>query len=240
MQDGQARELFLVGGVGSSSREWSGAVARLGPGFRGVPVERDPGAGMEVECGRLAGRPGGRPASVLGHSGGAIVALEAALRAGPAGRVAGLVLYEPPVLAGHDRYRQDALAGGMRSAIRRGDRAGAAEAFLRSAAGLSAGELEAVRGSPRWAGLAESAEQLLAALEASHRYRFRPERFRHLHLPALLLVGEASGPVHRDSVAALGATLPRARTVELPGQGHGALRAAPDLVADAIREFVQP
>jgi pimeloyl-ACP methyl ester carboxylesterase len=50
----------------------------------------------------------------------------------------------------------------------------------------------------------------------------------------LLLVGELTAGPLRQATEAIAAALPHATVTELPGQGHGALGMAPDLVAAAL------
>jgi len=228
----QVSDLVLLGGAGGSAAEWAAVTALLGGRFRPLPVERGLGLGFEAEAARLAAVLDGMdgPVALLGHSGGAVVALEAAVRTAAADR---LVLYEPPVLAGHEPYRLDGLAERMRRAIGAGRPDRAAAAFLRGAAGMSERQAAALRPA-----LAGRATALLRGLEASHAYRFEPERFSRLDVPALLLVGSESLPHHRASIDALRRVLPRAEVVELAGQGHQALSAAPALVAGAIAPFL--
>ena len=44
------------------------------------------------------------------------------------------------------------------------------------------------------------AGELVDALRASHDYRFDPDRFRRLHVPTLLVLGGASGAMHRAAL----------------------------------------
>jgi len=60
-----------------------------------------------------------------------------------------------------------------------------------------------------------------------------------LSCPTLLLVGSLS-PEHPmlDAARALATVLPVVRVETLTGQGHGAMRGAPEMVARLIREFL--
>ena len=235
IQDRQPPLLVLLGGAGDPGDGWRPVVRHLGGRFSAVPIERDTGPGFEAEAARLAGRIPDGAAGVLAHSGGAVVALEAALLTGAA---CPLVLYEPPVLAGHPPYRQDGLTALVRAGIAAGRPDEAVTAFLRAAAGLAGPELRALRASPGWDRMRASAPTLLRGLEASRGYRFREGRFRALRAPVLLLAGTRTTPLHRASVEALRRALPDATVRELPGQGHGVLATAPAAVAEAIRPFL--
>jgi pimeloyl-ACP methyl ester carboxylesterase len=64
-------------------------------------------------------------------------------------------------------------------------------------------------------------------------------RFRTLSCPSMLLMGSLS-PEHPmlDAARALAEVLPGVRVEWLSGQGHGAMRAAPEMVARLIRDFL--
>jgi pimeloyl-ACP methyl ester carboxylesterase len=59
-----------------------------------------------------------------------------------------------------------------------------------------------------------------------------------LKIPTLMLVGSASPERMQTGAKTIAARLPNARTVELPGQGHGAMLSAPALFAAAVNDFL--
>jgi pimeloyl-ACP methyl ester carboxylesterase len=59
-----------------------------------------------------------------------------------------------------------------------------------------------------------------------------------LAVPTLLLVGELSDPAVVAVSDEIARALPAARVATLPGQGHGAMFAAPALLAAAVEDFV--
>ncbi len=68
-------------------------------------------------------------------------------------------------------------------------------------------------------------------------YRFTPADVANLTVPALLILGELSGPELGTTVQHI-ADACQGPVVTLPGQGHGAMFTAPGLLASAIRRFV--
>jgi pimeloyl-ACP methyl ester carboxylesterase len=62
------------------------------------------------------------------------------------------------------------------------------------------------------------------------------EHMAAISAPTLMLYGSRTAPHLRRSTTAIAGAIPGARLIELPGQGHGALTTAPDLVANAILE----
>ncbi|MFJ1754540.1 alpha/beta fold hydrolase [Kitasatospora sp. NPDC088134] len=243
LDDGAGPPLLLVHGSGGGAESWDAVVGRL-PGFRAVRVRRrrylgGPGAApahpVAVEAADLLAVADrlGRPALLVGHSSGGAGALEAAAARPRA--FAGLVLYEPalptagPVGGAAARRARAALAGG--------DPAGAMRIHLVEVAGMPPALVDLLLADPaERAALTAGAAAQFADLDAIDALGPGTDRYRRLALPTTLLTGGTS-PGHLHGIAAdLAATLPAARTVTLPGQGHLAHVTAPDLLADAIRE----
>jgi pimeloyl-ACP methyl ester carboxylesterase len=172
---------------------------------------------------------------VLAHSYGAICALEAARHGARIGRLA---LYEPPIVTAPGAYFPPNLIPAMRAAIAAGDGGVAIEAFARIVRGATEAQVAQMRRMPGWAERAARAPVLLRELEAVDRYRLDPAAFADWRVPTLLLRGAASGPDYVATATALRAALPGSRLELLPGQGHGAIEAAPAVVAAALQAFL--
>jgi pimeloyl-ACP methyl ester carboxylesterase len=175
----------------------------------------------------------GPGAALAAHSFGAICALGAAMRH-PVSR---LVLYEPPfpvggLIAGEKLapYVQLVEAGDLDRAMEFG-----LDAFPR----LPAETIKALRASRGWPPLRSMARSWIRELVAMDALSSEVEEYRALSCPSMLLVGELS-PEHPmlDAARALTDVLPAIRVEVLKGQGHGAMRGAPDKVARLIREFL--
>jgi pimeloyl-ACP methyl ester carboxylesterase len=174
----------------------------------------------------------GEPASLLGHSYGAHVALVAAASA-PA-RVRRLVLYEPPwtsLLAPAAIAPLEALAAA-------GDWDSFSYSFFHDVLQVPGAELDDLRSSPLWAPIVADAPASLADLRALSRYRFRPDAFIDLPMPVLLQTGTES-PQHFYATDALLAALPAARVARLKGQAHEGMTTAPAQYADQVRAFLK-
>jgi pimeloyl-ACP methyl ester carboxylesterase len=74
---------------------------------------------------------------------------------------------------------------------------------------------------------------LFARADAAHQ-----GRLQHLAMPALFLTGEADENSSPEMSRRMAAAAPRARTVILPGQRHMMSLAAPGLVNDALGRFL--
>jgi pimeloyl-ACP methyl ester carboxylesterase len=176
----------------------------------------------------------GRVPDVVAGSYGASVALHAAV-ADPSA-FASLTLFEPPLLQ-VGPHLAPTLADFART---RADRPGMAlEAFLRHAARIPEDLLCA--SSPRDLPHAEAARLAAAAggdLAAMADESDDVSRWAAIELPVLLLGGAESWPPLPDALDALAAVLPHARRVVLDGHSHTACATAPELVAAAVRDFL--
>jgi pimeloyl-ACP methyl ester carboxylesterase len=179
----------------------------------------------------------GAPVAMLGHSGGARVALHAARRADQVRR---LVLYEPP--------RFDAITPAVRARLHASLEAGDFDDILATllvdaiAAELNSGllpgarpqVLAGMRESPIWAAAFRNVRSVPAEADSYSTYRFEPIEFRDFSTPTVLLLGSTSSPVMQHFVEDLHAALPVSRIMMLEGQGHGALEA-PELFVSTVR-----
>jgi pimeloyl-ACP methyl ester carboxylesterase len=180
----------------------------------------------------------GVPADLLGHSYGAICALEAALRSS---RVRRLILYEGtfPVPEGTELYPPEALDR-VRSQLEAGDQEGALTTFYRDIVLMSPEELEMMRSLPVWPARVALAPTIPHEMRAFESYisDFDPARLGNLRTPALLLLGGDSPAPEKAAAEALDAALPDSRIVVMPHQAHIAHRTAPDLFAREVVQFL--
>jgi pimeloyl-ACP methyl ester carboxylesterase len=178
----------------------------------------------------------GGTVGLLGHSYGAICALEGALRSS---RVRGLILYEGgfPVPEGTELYPSEALDS-VRSSLKAGDRERALTTFYRDIALLSPEEIEMLRSLPVWPARVDLAPTIPHEMRAYESYvsNFDPAKLGNLKTPTLLLLGGDSPALERAAAEALDAALPDSQIVVMPHQAHLAHRTAPGVF---VREVVQ-
>jgi pimeloyl-ACP methyl ester carboxylesterase len=234
--------LVLHGGMGDSST-WSPVTDRLRDRFRTVRLHRRQyrldlprkvTMAQEVEHVAALARQLDRPL-LVGHSSGAVLALEA-LIADPE-LYSGGVLYEPPIVI-------DGPLGGDSGAIARGEleRGKPGKAFtiflrdmvqMNPIAARLIGGLVGMR-----ADLRERVERQLDDNDAINALGVRLDAYAKLESPILLLGGDKS-PGHLGArLDALEHALPRTRRLLMHGQGHNAERSAPDRVAAAITKHI--
>jgi pimeloyl-ACP methyl ester carboxylesterase len=177
------------------------------------------------------------PVKFFGHSYGAMTGLEAALLTS---NIQKMVLYEPPYRLNEPYISPPESVARLEERLAAGDRDGVVEVMMGELVGIPPDALAEMRTTPAWAARMAAAHTIPRELRAVEEYRFAPERFRGVDVPTLYLLGGASPPhMHRATHAAASA-LPNARTVILPGQGHVAMDAAPDLFLDEVLRFLTP
>ncbi|WP_329122150.1 alpha/beta fold hydrolase [Streptomyces sp. NBC_01465] len=239
--------LLVVHPGGSDISTWDAVARSLAADFRVVRVRRRiyvsgadiaPDHSMADEAADIlavARLLGPRPVFLVGHSSGAVAALEAA-RAEPSA-FGGLFLYEPPLptrslLAGVAGLR-------ARAAIDAGDPVEAMRIHMRDVVRMPAPEVDGMFADPRIAAaFAVHAAAQITDDEALDALGVGIDRFKGLELPVTLLEGDQSPEHLRERTADLAAVLPDARIVTLVGEGHIAQLTAPDRLESAIRDAV--
>jgi pimeloyl-ACP methyl ester carboxylesterase len=122
--------------------------------------------------------------------------------------------------------------------LAKGERALVLETFLREVLHLPAAEIARMRRTSGWAVRLDAAATLPREVAVAATYRFAPERFAHVHLPALFLYGERSPPHMQASTRMAAAAIAGSRVAMLPGQGHGAMTGAPKLFLEKVLPFL--
>ncbi len=201
--------------------------ARSGVGTPPYSIERE----YEDICAVLdAAGPG---AFLAGHSFGAICSLGAALRH----PVAKLVIYEPPLSAGAPSIREHRIA--YARAIAEGDPDTALEIGLSQFTRRSPEAIAAMRATKAWSRLRTLAPTWVREMDATDALPASCERYRAIACPTLMLTGSLNMEGRLQGVwHALADALPNVRVELLMGQGHFALREAPEMVARLIADFL--
>jgi pimeloyl-ACP methyl ester carboxylesterase len=209
------------------------AFDRRGRGASGPagPYEVD----REVEDVAVLLDQAGEPVHLFGHSSGAVLALEAALRGLP---LTTLALSEPPFVVNDDRPRPPAdLADRLEALLAAGDREAALAAFLREGMGLSEEAVDQIKASPQWAPWLALVHTIPFDLRIVGQGYVPFDRVAALRTPTLVLQGGASPAWMRAGTAALARALPNGRLAVLEGQGHAAAQDAPQLLAAELVRF---
>jgi 3-oxoadipate enol-lactonase len=173
------------------------------------------------------------PCLVVGSSGGANVATDLMLR--HAHLLRGVALSEPPLFSIDPTSAAEAmsvLGSIVARAAETGDRRRFVDELLQVVAERVWPNAEA---DFREAKLANA--DVAFADVTSPSLEITADDLATVHLPVLLLTGDASPPFHRSIVQAMAATLPDARVVELEDCGHITYLERPDAFERALRAF---
>jgi pimeloyl-ACP methyl ester carboxylesterase len=204
---------------------------------RGASTDTEPYAvEREAEDVAAVAEWAGGPATVMGHSYGAICALEAALRTAA---IARLVLYEPPVPVGLELVSPTVRAE-VASLIERGLLEEALLVFFRKVVRLPEGQIEVLRAHPAWSARVAAADTLGREMAIEAGYRPDPDRLRTLTTPTTLLLGSDSPAALKEATARVHALLPRSVVVEMAGQQHVAMDMIPEEFAHLVAGAAAP
>jgi len=222
-------------------RSWGKVAAQLSSRYRVVrmvrrhyrldlPVTDGYSISREVGDVQALAEAIGEPIVVVGHSSGAVVALEA-LVAWP-GTFAGAVLFEPPVATGPADPAGSAALARANGAVAAGKPGKAGQIFVRDIVGMPAFSAWMLRLLvnlvPRLRALIP--RQIIDLDGVGERL----SAYARITTPVVLLGGERS-PAHLGtSLDALAAVMPHAERVVLARRDHFANRKAPGEVASVI------
>lgn len=179
----------------------------------------------------------GDAVDLLGHSSGGVVAMGAALQMSNLRR---LVVYEPPppdLLGAEPGPEEMALAAQLGAQLRNDDVNGLMDTFWEAIIAPMAtvpehwqvvreDQLEYIRSFPRELGAISQCTSV------------RPDTVCNCAKPVLYLTGSRSGPAFRAWVEPLRQGGVDLQVAEIAGQEHLANSHAPDLVAQAVLDFV--
>jgi pimeloyl-ACP methyl ester carboxylesterase len=174
----------------------------------------------------------GDDVNVVGHSYGAVCALEAALLTD---RIRKLVLYEPPMgfVSAPPHVVQE-----LEALLQAGERDELVALFMGEVAGLPPDQIELMRSLPAWQARIAAADTIPREERANREYAWDPERFRGLAVPTMYLLGGDSPEPFRLAGEAIEAALPDCRVVVMPGQRHAAIDTATELFVSEVRSFL--
>lgn len=176
----------------------------------------------------------GGPVDVLGHSYGALCALEASLLTRG---VRKLVLYEGVPVRGADAVDHE-IIDGLEALLAAGEVEEMLVTFL-EAAGASRDEIDIMRAQPdAWLRRIANTTTIPRELRAEYEYVFVPDRFVQLQASTLLLVGGDSPAREAENAEAVASALRDAHVSILRGQQHLAMYTAPDAFADVVAHFL--
>jgi pimeloyl-ACP methyl ester carboxylesterase len=243
---GKGPPLLLVHGTTTDASLWDNAAPLLAERLSVTALDRrGRGSAGDAETHSLAAEVEdieaaltaiGARVHLLGHSYGALCALEAARRSS---RVDKLVLYEPPLLPAAPQGLEAGVQA-IEAEVAAGRPDGAVEAFFRRIEHLGDADLGKLRALPSWPRRVRAAHTIARELRAALGYRFDPERFAGFARPTLLLEGAESPLFLKQATRAVASAIAGSRVVSLPGQRHSAMTSAPERFAASVLGFLAP
>jgi pimeloyl-ACP methyl ester carboxylesterase len=175
----------------------------------------------------------GEPAYFLGHSYGALIGLEVLPRTD---RILKALLYEPPFDTPGHRIVPPGTIDEIEARIEAGDREGALVQFYERIIGI---DPTPMKGTPIWEARLVAVHTLVREARIGLEFTPDPASYRGLTTPVRLMLGETSPPPFHAAVEAAAAALPGSDIVELPGQGHTMIDAAPEAFVEQVLDFFE-
>ena len=245
-RSGHGPPLVLVHGTTADHSRWAPVLPELEKRFSVCAVDRRGRGGsgdpddytLEREFEDVAAVVDsfGEPVFLLGHSYGAICALEASLLTP---NVRKLVLYEPPIDVTDEKINPPGLIDRLEALLGAGEREEVVATMLREAAGVPPEVVEYMRSLPAWRARVAAAHTIPRELRAQEAHRFDPERFGSLEVPTLLLVGGESPSAFEKAAEVVSEALPNSSIVVMEGQEHVAIDTATDLFTTEVLRFLE-
>jgi pimeloyl-ACP methyl ester carboxylesterase len=200
-------------------------------GYRPLTVAED-----AASCARLMDHVGWQTAHIVGHSYGALVALQLAM-AMPE-RVGSVALLEPAARGISSSEQVAAALGPVTAAYRSGDKAGAVDGFLRHVCGDGyRAVLDQVIPDAFDEALGEADLFFQAEMPAVQQWTFGPGDAQRIPQPVLNVLGAESAPRFAEGSELVQSWFPQAERFSVPEAGHLLMVQNPAALAHGLSDF---
>jgi pimeloyl-ACP methyl ester carboxylesterase len=175
----------------------------------------------------------GEPVFLYGHSSGAALALEAAMKLSK--KIAKLAIYEVPyAIDNNARNAANEYYKALKKLLIAGRNDDAVALFVQSV-GVSDNQIQAMKRLPMWKGLVKLAPTLAYDSEVLGEGHALPAaRLSKITIPTLVMHGSAGAPFMRDAASAVSEAIPQAQLCTLAHQTHG---VSPKVLVPVLEEF---
>jgi pimeloyl-ACP methyl ester carboxylesterase len=188
-------------------------------------------------CARLMDHVGWSRAHLVGHSYGALVALQ--LAKDRPERVGSVALLEPAARGISSSAAVTAALEPVIAAYRSGDTAGAIDGFLRHVCGDGyRSKLEAAIPGAYNEALAEADLFFQAELPAVQQWSFGPDDAEAVTQPVLNVLGAESAPRFVEGSALVQSWFPHAERLSVPAAGHLLMVQNPTVLAQGLQHHI--
>lgn len=243
LKTGTGPSLVIVHGALGTGDEWLPVASELAQHFTCYLMDRR-GRGRsgdseeyslekEVEDIKAVLDVAGPDAFLLGHSYGAICAIETANKY----PVPKLILYEPPLPI------NGSVVGpafkDFKRAVEENQLEEALVIMLTKLVNVSDDQLKGLQQSPFWNDMVALSPTVVRELQVIEELEHGVERFFKSSSPTLLLMGTDTAPHHITAIRALENTLPNNQTFEFSGQGHDAHLVITAEFSNEVMDFLQ-
>jgi len=180
----------------------------------------------------LIGEVGG-PVCLYGHSSGAAIVLEAAIKLRQ--HIRKLAIYEAPYALDPDARKAAKEYNALLKKLLKSGRNADAVALFIKLVGVSDKQIQAMRRLPMWRGLVAMAPTLAHDSEVlGEDYSLPTALLSRVTIPTLVMYGGAGTPSMRDAAQAISKAVPNAQLRTLAGQTHG---VRPKVLAPVLADF---
>ena len=202
------------------------------PGYRPLTVAEDASI-----CARLMNHVGWSTAHIVGHSYGALVALQMAMDSPE--RVGSVALLEPAARGISSSEQVAAALQPVIAAYKAGDKAAAVDSFLRHVCGDGyRAVLEQMIPNAFGEALDEADLFFQAEMPAVQGWSFGASDATHVTQPVLNVLGADSAPRFVEGSELVQSWFPQAERLSVPHAGHLLMVQNPSAVAHGLNDFV--
>jgi pimeloyl-ACP methyl ester carboxylesterase len=201
-------------------------------GYRPLTVAED-----ATTCARLMDHVGWDMAHIVGHSYGALVALQLVMEQPE--RVCSVALLEPAARGISSSEQVAAALQPVIAAYKSGDKAGAVDGFLRHVCGDGyRAVLDAVIPDAFVEALGEADLFFQAEMPAVQQWRFGPSDARCVTQPVLNVLGAESAQRFVEGSELVQSWFPQAERLSVPAAGHLLMVQNPTALAQGLNDFI--